>query len=100
MAMPAAIRTGPQNLSTTGRGVALGAVPEQTSLKNLSRQMERGSRKERNMNENNRVLSRRGARVLSPEEMERVSGSLPTDTVCTWDPKQGAADGDSFIGEC
>ena len=52
------------------------------------------------MNENNRVLSRRGARELSAEEMERVSGSLPTDTVCTWDPKRGAADGDSFIGEC
>jgi hypothetical protein len=52
------------------------------------------------MKENNRVLSRRGARVLSPEEMERVSGSLPTDTVCTWDPNRGVADGDSFIGEC
>ena len=52
------------------------------------------------MNENNRVLSRRGARVLSAEERERVSGSLPTDTACTWDPKRGAADGDSFIGEC
>jgi hypothetical protein len=62
--------------------------------------MEQEPRKERNMNENNRVLSRRGARVLSAEEMERVSGSLPTDTVCTWDPNRGVADGDSFIGEC
>lgn len=52
------------------------------------------------MNENNRVLSRRGARNLSPEEIERVSGSLQTDTVCTWDPKRGATDGDTFLGEC
>jgi hypothetical protein len=52
------------------------------------------------MNENNRVLSRRGARDLSPEEIERVSGSLQTDTACTWDPKRGGTDGDTFLGEC
>ena len=52
------------------------------------------------MNENNRVLSRRGARELNHEELDRVSGSINTDTACTWDPKRGGADGDASIGEC
>jgi hypothetical protein len=52
------------------------------------------------MHDDNRVLSRRGARELNAEEIDRVGGSINTDTVCTWDPKRGAADGDAFIGEC
>ena len=52
------------------------------------------------MNDNNRVLSRRGARELNHEELDRVRGSINTDTVCTWDPKRGGADGDASIGEC
>jgi len=52
------------------------------------------------MNDNNRVLTRRGARMLSEEEVDRVSGSLPTDTACTWDPRGNIADGDVRIGEC
>jgi hypothetical protein len=52
------------------------------------------------MNDDNRVLPRRGARELSCEEVDRVSGSISTDTACTWDPKRAAADGDAFLGEC
>ena len=52
------------------------------------------------MNNNNRVLLRTGARMLSEEEVDRVSGSLPTDTACTWDPRANIADGDFRIGEC
>jgi len=48
----------------------------------------------------NRVLNRRGARELTSEEVDHVSGSLPTDTVCTWDFKRGVADGDVSLGEC
>ena len=50
--------------------------------------------------ENNRVLSRRGARVVTTEEADAVQGAsaLPTDTVCTY--KGSAADGDTFLGEC
>jgi hypothetical protein len=51
------------------------------------------------MNEQDRVLIRRGARELTPEETERVSGGLRTLTACTI----GAAaqrDGDVSLGEC
>jgi hypothetical protein len=60
----------------------------------------RTDKKERSMHDDNRVLSRRGARELNAEEIDRVGGSINTDTACTWDPKRGAADGDAFIGEC
>jgi hypothetical protein len=53
------------------------------------------------MNDQNRVLIRQGARELGAEEIERVSGGLPTDTVCTVPstvcPNK---DGDASIGEC
>ena len=52
------------------------------------------------MNDQNRVLARKGARKLTNEEMDHVGGSIQTDTACTWDFKRGAADGDAFIGEC
>ena len=53
------------------------------------------------MNDQNRVLIRRGARDLNAEEMERVGGGLPTDTVCTV-PTNSCPnkDGDASIGEC
>jgi hypothetical protein len=53
------------------------------------------------MNDQNRVLVRRGARSLNQEEIERVSGGLPTDTVCTV-PSTSCPnkDGDASIGEC
>ena len=53
------------------------------------------------MNDQNRVLIRRGARSLSAEEMERVGGGLNTDTVCTVPTNVCPnKDGDASIGEC
>jgi hypothetical protein len=47
----------------------------------------------------NRVLSRIGARELTPEEAGKVSGGTPhTDTVCSFNGKTKQADGD--VGEC
>ncbi|MGB9119483.1 MAG: hypothetical protein WCE73_02580 [Candidatus Angelobacter sp.] len=54
---------------------------------------------ELNMNDQNRVLIRKGARELDREETGRVGGSLGTLTACTWDPDFGK-DGDASIGEC
>jgi hypothetical protein len=54
---------------------------------------------EHSMDDQNRVLIRRGARELDRDETERVSGGLGTLTACTWDPDFGG-DGDHFIGEC
>jgi hypothetical protein len=51
------------------------------------------------MNDQNRVLIRRGARDLSAEEMERVSGGWRTSTFCSIN-SLGQRDGDTFIGEC
>jgi hypothetical protein len=48
--------------------------------------------------ETKRVLSRSGARELTPEEMEHVSGGVHTTTVCSFDPNTKQPDGD--IGEC
>jgi hypothetical protein len=52
------------------------------------------------MNQDNRVLARKGARALNTEEIERVGSGLrlPTDTVCTFGPS--GKDGDTFLGEC
>lgn len=54
--------------------------------------------------QNDRVLSRLGARELTWEEATRVSGArrvLPTNTLCT-DPTAAnpKGDGDQFLGEC
>lgn len=51
------------------------------------------------MNDQNRVLARRGARALSGEEVELVSGGLRTATKCTL-TVGGALDGDTFHSEC
>ncbi|HEY7403623.1 MAG TPA: hypothetical protein VIB39_08890 [Candidatus Angelobacter sp.] len=51
------------------------------------------------MEDNNRVLIRKGARELDRSEAEIVRGSVHTLTVCTFDPQFGA-DGDARIGEC
>jgi hypothetical protein len=51
------------------------------------------------MNDQNRVLIRRGARDLTGEEVERVSGGIHTLTPCTAGPC-GQRDGDASIGEC
>jgi hypothetical protein len=50
----------------------------------------------------NRVLSRRGARILTTEEANAAKGGKPihdTETVCTFVPGFGA-DGDVKLGEC
>jgi hypothetical protein len=53
------------------------------------------------MDDQNRVLVRRGARSLSEEEIERVGGGLHTETLCTV-PSTACPnkDGDASIGEC
>lgn len=48
--------------------------------------------------ETNRVLSRIGARELTPKEAEHVSGGVRTETVCSFNGKTKTADGDP--GEC
>jgi hypothetical protein len=52
------------------------------------------------MNDQDRVLIRRGARDLTPEEVERISGGLRTLTACTFAATSATADGDASIGEC
>jgi hypothetical protein len=48
------------------------------------------------MNDQDRVLIRRGARELSSEEVERVGGGFHT-LVITWGPN--GRDGDGLLGE-
>jgi hypothetical protein len=50
------------------------------------------------MNQDNRVLGRRGARELTPRETEYITGAIQTQTVCTNLGVQGGNDGDTF--EC
>lgn len=47
------------------------------------------------MNENNRVLSRRNARELTPMEVDHVTGSINTLTICSWDARTGTSDCDT-----
>jgi hypothetical protein len=54
-------------------------------------------RKEKSMNDQNRVLVRKGARELTGEEVEQVSGGLRTATKCTL-TAAAAFDGD--LHEC
>jgi len=53
------------------------------------------------MDDQNRVLARKGARSLSEDEIARVGGGINTDTVCTV-PSSTCPnkDGDASIGEC
>lgn len=51
------------------------------------------------MNDQNRVLIRQGARNLTPEEVERVTGGLRTLTLCSIGAG-GQRDGDVSLGEC
>lgn len=55
------------------------------------------------MNQDNRVLTRRGARELSEQEVETVTGAFKTRrtlTPCFVDSKQQFLNGDQAIGEC
>jgi hypothetical protein len=49
------------------------------------------------MNQDNRVLGRRGARELTPREVDHVTGAVHTETICSVG-RNGAIDGDR--GEC
>jgi len=51
------------------------------------------------MNNQDRVLIRRGARELTPQEIEIATGGLRTLTACTID-ELCCKDGDASIGEC
>ena len=55
------------------------------------------------MDQDNRVLGRKGARELSEQEVESVIGALKvrhTLTPCFVDRKQQLLNGDQAIGEC
>jgi hypothetical protein len=53
------------------------------------------------MNDQNRVLLRKGARALTGEEVEHVGGGIRTATPCTAPTKANAnLDGDTFMSEC
>jgi hypothetical protein len=53
------------------------------------------------MNDQNRVLARRGARSLSEDDIACVGGGISTTTLCTV-PSTACPnkDGDASIGEC
>jgi hypothetical protein len=55
--------------------------------------------KGKNMNDQNRVLIRKGARDLNEQEVAMVSGGLRTLTACTL-AAAGTLDGDTFHSEC
>ncbi|HET9363779.1 MAG TPA: hypothetical protein VFP71_02215 [Candidatus Angelobacter sp.] len=53
------------------------------------------------MNDQNRVLARRGARDLNEQEVEQVGGGIRTATLCTAPTRpNGNLDGDTFNSEC
>jgi hypothetical protein len=52
------------------------------------------------MNQDNRVLARKGARALTPSEVDHVTGGIHTETVCTFYPPTRTLDGDVSLGEC
>jgi hypothetical protein len=52
-------------------------------------------------NKENRVVVRRGARILSAEEIDHVNGAaVHTLTACTFNLAATTADGDVKLGEC
>jgi hypothetical protein len=51
------------------------------------------------MNEQDRVLIRRGARELVPQEVDLINGGLRTLTLCSIG-NGGQRDGDVSLGEC
>jgi hypothetical protein len=53
------------------------------------------------MNDQNRVLARKGARDMTEQEVEHVGGGIRTATLCTAPTKTNATlDGDTFLSEC
>jgi hypothetical protein len=55
---------------------------------------------EQNMNDQNRVLIRKGARELTPTEADLINGGLRTLTICTIGGVTAQRDGDVSLGEC
>lgn len=51
------------------------------------------------MNGSNRVLTRAGAREMSAEEVDLVSGGFVNTNVITFNPFTGARDGDGYVME-
>lgn len=53
-------------------------------------------------NQEKRVLSRKGARIVDEKEIVQVNGAIPhTETACTLpNAKAASLDGDAFTGEC
>lgn len=51
------------------------------------------------INENKRVLGRRGARIVTEIETGVVNGGVRTETICTIG-SNGSADGDLVTGDC
>lgn len=47
----------------------------------------------------NRVLGRRGARIVNEQEADVVNGGIRTLTACSFDARAGL-DGDQFTGDC
>jgi hypothetical protein len=53
-----------------------------------------------NKNQGERVLGRVGARELTPQEIDHVTGGVHTETVCSFNWQTHTADGDVLLGEC
>jgi hypothetical protein len=49
-------------------------------------------------NSDNRVLGRRGARIVAENETALVNGGIETETFCSIGP--AGPDGDQFTGDC
>jgi hypothetical protein len=80
------------------RADARASLPAQFQLSELVQQS-----KGDHMDHDNRVLTRRGARELTQDEVEGVQGALivrHTLTPCFIDKKQQLLNGDQAIGEC
>lgn len=50
--------------------------------------------------QDNRVLARRGTRLVTEVESAVVNGGFQTDTICTIGSNPGNLDGDLFTGDC
>lgn len=53
-----------------------------------------------NKKQDERVLGRVGARELTPQELDHVTGGFHTETVCSFNWQTHTADGDVLLGEC
>ena len=56
--------------------------------------------RKKSMDDQNRVLIRKGARELTPTEADLINGGLRTLTLCTIGGVTAQRDGDVSLGEC